>query len=58
MTDVTTGSLPAEQARAEALLVKARRDTGNPDLTLDEAEAWWREGGSSWVSMPHGSPRR
>ncbi len=43
MTDLTTSSLPAEQARAEALLVKARRDTGNPDMTLDEAEAWWQQ---------------
>lgn len=47
----------AERARAEALLVKARRDSGNPELTLIEAEQWWNQrraamglGPSRWPS--------
>jgi hypothetical protein len=41
MTDIAAFSLPADQARAEALLMMARRESGNCDMTLAEAEEWW-----------------
>lgn len=41
MTDVEPGALGATDARVEALLTMARRETGQPDLSLVEAEEWW-----------------
>jgi hypothetical protein len=43
MTDVGTGALTADEARSEALLTMARRETGQPGLALAEAEAWWSD---------------
>jgi len=41
VTDVGAGALGATDARAEALLTMARRETGQRDLSLAEAEQWW-----------------
>ena len=41
MTEVEAGALDATDARAEALLTMARRETGQRDLSLAEAEDWW-----------------
>lgn len=41
VTDVEAGALGATDARAEALLTMARRETEQRDLSLAEAEEWW-----------------
>ena len=41
VTDVAAFSLPAQQARDEALLAMARCESGQPEMTLAEAEQWW-----------------
>ena len=35
--------MAADEARSEALLTMARRETGQPDLTLAAAETWWSD---------------
>lgn len=41
VTDIEAGALEAADARAEALLIMARRETGQPKLSLAEAGEWW-----------------
>jgi hypothetical protein len=46
VTDIEAGALVPAEARAEALLTMARRETGRRDslclcLSLVEAEQWW-----------------
>lgn len=40
---VAVFSLPATEARDEALLAMARRESGESELTLAQAEVWWAD---------------